>query len=392
MRYLTLSIAIGDRLLLGRRQPGRSMDFTAPPTCCDFPKRSPTRSRRRSTATMPMRTPTRRSSRQPESPRRRSPDRTTPSRPWTRGRRPKSPRRNARPCRPRPPSVRPSSATPRWTGCCARRDPATSRRPRRLEASWARRAARSRASPRAPSAQCPWFASANWLIMGRDKSNRVWTTYQADYEPNQLMHSWDTKLEWESGGEVRFGRRFCCDQWGLEAVYWTLNPMTGFASMSHSHGVSTPLRVSEIEFDGVNGVDLFDDAEEHRLWRRDEFHNIELNLIRYASACQFGCPWDIRWTGGVRFFRFEESLRFGSLDERIRMGRGRRNPRGLSPRSDQEQPDRRASRLRRAIRRLGEPASSSSRRRSASTTTASRIGSRPTAATASTPFPPPPAT
>jgi hypothetical protein len=177
-------------------------------------------------------------------------------------------------------------------------------------------------APCAVARECPWFASANWLIMGRDKSNRVWTTFQADYEPNQLMHSWHTKLEWESGGEVRLGRRFCCDQWGLEAVYWTLNPMTGFASMSHSHGVSTPLRVSEIEFDGVNGHDLFDGAEEHRLWRRDEFHNVELNLIRYASAFQFGCPWDIRWTGGARFFRFEESLRFGSLDQGYEWGQG----------------------------------------------------------------------
>jgi hypothetical protein len=175
-------------------------------------------------------------------------------------------------------------------------------------------------SPGVVCPECPWFASANWLIMGRDKSNRVWTTYQANYEPNQLMHSWDMKMEWESGGEVRFGRRFCCDQWGLEAVYWTLNPMTGFASMTNAHGVSTPLRVSEIEFDGVNGEVLFDGAEEHRLWRRDEFHNIEINLIRYASAFQFGCPWNIRWNGGVRFLRFEESLRFGSLDQGYEWG------------------------------------------------------------------------
>ena len=167
-----------------------------------------------------------------------------------------------------------------------------------------------------PAPCCPWFASASWLILGRDKPNYLWTTYESGNEPNQLRHPWG--MEWTNGGEIQFGRRFCCDQWGLELSYWTIDPMHSFSSITHPGGlgtVSTTLRVSEIEFAGVNGVDLFDNAAEHRLWRRNEFHNVELNLMRYTMARDCGRPWDFSCSAGVRFFRFEENLKFGSLED-----------------------------------------------------------------------------
>jgi hypothetical protein len=73
------------------------------------------------------------------------------------------------------------------------------------------------------------------------------------------------------------------------------------------------LRVSEIEFAGVNGVLLFDNAEEHRLWRRDELHNFEINLVHGYFNDRDYSPWNVSWSLGVRYFRFEENLRFGSL-------------------------------------------------------------------------------
>ena len=163
-----------------------------------------------------------------------------------------------------------------------------------------------------PAPCCPWFASASWLILGRDKPNYLWTSYESGNEPNQLRHPWG--MEWTNGGEIQFGRRFCCDQWGLELSYWTIDPMHSFSSITNASGVSTTLRVSEIEFAGVNGVDLFDNAAEHRLWRRNEFHNVELNLIRYTMPSCCGGPWDFSCSAGVRFFRFEENLKFGSLE------------------------------------------------------------------------------
>jgi hypothetical protein len=174
--------------------------------------------------------------------------------------------------------------------------------------------------------ECPWYASANWLIMSRDKSNRVWTTYESGDQPDQLMHTWDMETKWSNGGEITFGRRFCCGQWALEGSYWTLAPMNGYSSMTNVNGVSTPLSVSDIEFDHINGVVYFDNAAEHRIWRDDEFHNVEINLVRYVplgnacNPCGSCSPWDFSWAVGVRYFRFAENLRFGSLDNGYEWG------------------------------------------------------------------------
>lgn len=164
-----------------------------------------------------------------------------------------------------------------------------------------------------PSCCCPWYALGTGLIMGRDKANHVWTSYESGNDVHQMTHTGDIELQWRGGGEIRIGRRFCGCGWGLEATYWTLDPFIGYVSTMHANGVSTPLRVSEIEFAGVNGVLLFDNAEEHRLWRRDELHNFEINLVHGYFNNQDYSPWDVSWSLGVRYFRFEENLRFGSL-------------------------------------------------------------------------------
>ncbi len=54
-----------------------------------------------------------------------------------------------------------------------------------------------------------WYASISALVMTRDRPNKVYITYETgnlphnDYPVDQFSWSW--------GGEVRFGRRFCCD-------------------------------------------------------------------------------------------------------------------------------------------------------------------------------------
>ena len=104
-------------------------------------------------------------------------------------------------------------------------------------------------------------------------------------------------------------------RWGLEATYWTLDAFTGYVARAVPGGsVSTPLIVSDIEFGGVNGTIYFDSAQEHRVWRRDELHNIELNLIRRPVNPGWYGPVGIDWSVGVRYFRFEEDWTFGSLD------------------------------------------------------------------------------
>lgn len=163
---------------------------------------------------------------------------------------------------------------------------------------------------------CPWYLGGKGLIMGRNKSNKVWTSHDPDQESNQLTNTNDIPLEWRGGGEIRFGRKFCCGLYGIEATYWTLSPFNGLHSTlpPGANGVSTPLDLRWVQFgvgDPLSGY--FDNANEHRLWRRNEFQNIELALVRNSLWCDDPCnPWDMRWQAGIRFFRFDEDLTFGS--------------------------------------------------------------------------------
>jgi len=170
-----------------------------------------------------------------------------------------------------------------------------------------------------PMADCPWYATVLVFMMGRDNPNRFWTSYETDNNPNQLMHTNDIGLAWRVGGEVRFGRRFgCCSSWAIEAAYWTLDPFDGRTAISHPNGVSTPINLEQVWFyrsaaDWDMAADLFDNAIEHRLRRRNEFHNVEVNFLRLERLADSRFPLDIHWGLGVRWFRFEEELLFGSL-------------------------------------------------------------------------------
>jgi len=162
---------------------------------------------------------------------------------------------------------------------------------------------------------CPWYASAQALVMSRNQPNRLWTSYETGDESNQVQHS-QLGMEWRWGGEIRFGRRFCCgcDTWALEATYWTLDQFSGFASVSLPGGVSTPLElnVGNVQFDGTAASVWFDNSPEHRLWRRDEIHSVELNLIRDQINSGYTML-DVDWALGVRFFRFEDRFIFGAV-------------------------------------------------------------------------------
>ncbi len=181
-----------------------------------------------------------------------------------------------------------------------------------------------------PCREPMWYASVAGLIMGRgDRPNKVWTSYKTTDVADQTEQSWHD-LDWRGGAEIRFGRRFCCDCcdcgggygggfWAIEAAYWTLDPFTGMHSRIDPDFSSTPLDFSDVVWDNPalpgSPVDLFDRAREHRIWRRDEVHSVEVNLIRqrmeYAALGPFSCDWSV----GARFFRFHENFRFGSLDE-----------------------------------------------------------------------------
>lgn len=162
-----------------------------------------------------------------------------------------------------------------------------------------------------------WFASVRALYMTRASANSVSTSYNTANPSQELMHTqFDTT--WQPGGEVRFGRSFACGMVSVEAVYWTLNPVTGTQSATVANGtVSTPLRTDGFQFGAggspLTGSDFYNRAREHRLSMRDEIHDVEVNLLTNPFAdpcCGFG---NIKWLIGARFIRFTEDTTFGTL-------------------------------------------------------------------------------
>jgi hypothetical protein len=176
-----------------------------------------------------------------------------------------------------------------------------------------------------------WYGSISALVMTRDRPNKVFITYETGNLPHNDFPV--DELSWSWGGEVRFGRRFAsgcntgCNTgfWALEASYWTLANFDGF--VSHTSPVSptnpdgtvgTPLVVGYNEFwdrsllTYRDARDWFDGAGEHRLWRQDEIHNVEMNVVRGQWCYGQDSPWDLGFAMGVRYFRFSESWKFGS--------------------------------------------------------------------------------
>jgi hypothetical protein len=164
----------------------------------------------------------------------------------------------------------------------------------------------------------PWYFENSLLWMTRNNGNRVYTSYETDNNPNQLMHT-GMGIDWPIGGEIRFGHRFCCGLYAIEAVAWGLGDFTASDSVGlPPPGVSTPLAVDGIEFGGINGEDYFDGAAEHRLSRKSELYNAEVNFVRVAMGAGTHCcdnPLQVSCLAGLRFVRFTDQLVFGSLQQ-----------------------------------------------------------------------------
>ena len=169
-----------------------------------------------------------------------------------------------------------------------------------------------------------WYGSLNALFMSRSGSDRVWTSYETNNNANQMMNT-DMPLAWQPGGEVTLGRRFCCGQWAVEGTYWSLANFTGHTSVTSASGVSTPLNMSFIDFNGVavtTSPQYFDSSCEHDLWRNDSLQNVEVNVKRSVFTSNCNCcdsckssPWDLNFMVGARYFRFEDSILLGALQQ-----------------------------------------------------------------------------
>jgi len=163
-----------------------------------------------------------------------------------------------------------------------------------------------------------WFVSASGLVLTRDNPNRFWTTFETAVNTNQLMNTRDAETNWEGGAEIRVGRLGCKDcsgRSGWEAIYFGIG-MEGFASVRDpANGLSTPIdlntQTGTVDIGARPASDFFDSAREHRIWRNDEIHNIELNFIRQQLVSNNQTQ--VTWLAGVRYFRFDENVTFASV-------------------------------------------------------------------------------
>ncbi len=168
---------------------------------------------------------------------------------------------------------------------------------------------------------CAWYASVSALALGRSDGRSYWTSYRDGDEREQGGNT-KIPMSWKWGGEIRLGRRFCfcCNPCAIEAVYWTTDSFSGYRRTAYDGGtVNTVLNTNYITFTIPGETDprsadyWFMGAGQQTLERRDEFHNVELNLVREQLAWAGDSGWDIGWSMGLRYFRFQESLVYDSL-------------------------------------------------------------------------------
>lgn len=164
-----------------------------------------------------------------------------------------------------------------------------------------------------------WFGSLAGMIMTRDNPNKYWTSFDVNNAYNQTMNTQQAAANWAGGGQVMFGRWFGCScnpmigpAYGVQFVYWGLTPMTGSASIRNDNNIwNTPINLGYVNIGNQPATDFFDNAHEHRITRNDQFYNFEVNALRRIA---YG-PGGLLFTGiaGARFFRFNETLSFGSV-------------------------------------------------------------------------------
>lgn len=155
-----------------------------------------------------------------------------------------------------------------------------------------------------------WIGTLGGLFLARDRPNPVWLTFDNTNVNSNLLSSTDAvDDDYIAGYEIRFGRRVF-DNVFLQATYWSIG-VTNDSSTIHSPSniLNTTLTVSGVPLGGTTLDHFYDNAAYHRIQRRNEFHNVELNLLS-GTTYNSGNWCSLGWLAGVRYFRFDESLLF----------------------------------------------------------------------------------
>jgi hypothetical protein len=186
-----------------------------------------------------------------------------------------------------------------------------------------------------------WFGTVGGIVMGRNRANPFWTTYQTNVNENQLMNTQNAGVDWQGGWEFTGGYMFggggagagcgagcvgapgcgmpcasgCGMGPGIAFTYWGLAPMQGYSQIdSPTNELSTPINLEQqsgpLEINGVPMSDYFDNASSQRIYRTDNVNNFEVNGL--LGVWNFGRLTTVPFVG-FRYFRFGETLTYQSL-------------------------------------------------------------------------------
>lgn len=161
-----------------------------------------------------------------------------------------------------------------------------------------------------PCCRDKWFGAVGGLILTRNNPNPVWTTAAVNNNQNQLMNTVDAMDSWRGGGLLRFGCRPCCGV-AWDFTWWSIAPFQATAFQRDPGNLLTPIDLFGVNIGGQPATAFFDNAQEHRIWRRDTINNFEWNVYSTPMTLP-GRPLTLTWLTGIRYFQFNEGLIFGS--------------------------------------------------------------------------------
>lgn len=146
--------------------------------------------------------------------------------------------------------------------------------------------------------------------------------FRRDYEddvglsavPSNLsayLNSTSAKMGTMGGFETVLSRRGC-DGRGFEIRYWGLYPEEQSAYLNGAYTNLTGL--SQVEFGGFPVSQIYNGGTSHWVYRDNEFHNLELNLLHCIGSSNCGNRnWE--WLAGFRYFSFDEEFNYATFTQ-----------------------------------------------------------------------------
>lgn len=148
--------------------------------------------------------------------------------------------------------------------------------------------------------------------------------FTRDYEDDRGLGSnafgeslFSTSADHDSMGgfETFFGSRGCNGS-GWEVGYWGLYPDRADTTFAGAPLYTELPGLSQVDLRGADVATILNTSDTWRLYRFNEFHNLEFNLLRNAGSVQGfcgGCT-NIEWLAGLRWFSFREDMRLAAFN------------------------------------------------------------------------------